>query len=205
MVRVDARNPAPLSMDEITPDQLAVIVRSAGDGDEAAWRTLVAAYSPRVFALIRAQCRDEELAEEITQSTFCTIATKLPEYDEVGRFESWLMRIAMNRLRDEMRRRKRHARPASESTLVGLAGEVDPPDRADDHGLPEGDLRTAIERLPDADREILYLRHVGGLSFKQLAEALETPMGALLARHHRALKKVREMLEGMQAERDDAE
>ena len=192
-------------MDEITPDQLAVIVRSAGDGDEAAWKTLVEAYSPRVFALVRAQCRDEELAEEITQSTFCTIATKLADYDEVGRFESWLMRIAMNRLRDEMRRRKRHARPASESTLVGLAGEVDPPDRADERGLPEGDLRTAIERLPDADREILYLRHVGGLSFKQLAEALKTPMGTLLARHHRALKKVREMLEGMQAEGDDAE
>ena len=192
-------------MDEITPDQLAVIVRSAGDGDEAAWRTLVEAFSPRVFALVRAQCRDEELAEEITQSTFCTIATKLADYDEVGRFESWLMRIAMNRLRDEMRRRKRHARPASESTLVGLAGEVVPPDRSDDHGLPEGDLRTAIERLPDADREILYLRHVGGLSFKQLAEALETPMGTLLARHHRALKKVREMLEGMQAEAPDAD
>ena len=192
-------------MDQTTPDQLAVIVRSAGDGDEAAWKTLVEAYSPRVFALVWAQCRDEELAEEITQSTFCTIATKLADYDEVGRFESWLMRIAMNRLRDEMRRRKRHARPASESTLVGLAGEVDPPDRADDQGLPEGDLRTAIERLPDADREILYLRHVGGLSFKQLAEALETPMGTLLARHHRALKKVREMLEGMQAEGDDAE
>ena len=103
-------------MDEITPDQLAVIVRSAGDGDEAAWRTLVEAFTPRVFALVRAQCRDEELAEEITQSTFCTIATKLADYDEVGRFESWLMRIAMNRLRDEMRRRKRHARPASEST-----------------------------------------------------------------------------------------
>ena len=205
MVRIDVRKPAPLSMDEITPDQLAVIVRSAGDGDEAAWRTLVEAFSPRVFALVRAQCRDEELAEEITQSTFCTIATKLADYDEVGRFESWLMRIAMNRLRDEMRRRKRHARPASESTLVGLAGEVDPPDRADDHGLPEGDLRTAIERLPDADREILYLRHVGGLSFKQLAEALETPMGTLLARHHRALKKVREMLEGMQAEAPDAD
>ena len=192
-------------MDEITPDQLAVIVRSAGDGDEAAWRTLVEVFSPRVFALVRAQCRDEELAKEITQSTFCTIATKLADYDEVGRFESWLMRIAMNRLRDEMRRRKRHARPASESTLVGLAGEVDPPDRADERGLPEGDLRTAIERLPDADREILYLRHVGGLSFKQLAEALKTPMGTLLARHHRALKKVREMLEGMQAEGDDAE
>jgi RNA polymerase sigma-70 factor (ECF subfamily) len=203
VVRIDARNPAPVPMDEITPDRLVMVVRSAGDGDEAAWRTLVEVYSPRVFALVRAQCRDEELAEEITQSTFCTIATKLADYDEVGRFESWLMRIAMNRLRDEMRRRKRHARPASESTLIGLAGEGDPPDQGGDEGLPEGDLRTAIEGLPDADREILYLRHVGGLSFKQLAEALETPMGTLLARHHRALKKVRESLEGMHAEDRD--
>ena len=109
VVRIDARNPAPVPMDEITPDRLVMVVRSAGDGDEAAWRTLVEVYSPRVFALVRAQCRDEELAEEITQSTFCTIATKLADYDEVGRFESWLMRIAMNRLRDEMRRRKRLA------------------------------------------------------------------------------------------------
>ena len=206
MVRIDVRNPAsPTDMDELTPDRLAVIVRSAGEGDEAAWRTLVEVFSPRVFALIRAQCRDEELAEEITQSAFCTIATKLADYDEVGRFESWLMRIAVNRLRDEMRRRKRHARPASESTLVGLAGEVDPPDRADDHGLPDGDLRTAIEGLPESDREILYLRHVGGLSFKQLAEALETPMGTLLARHHRALKKVRSTLEGLREEGHDGE
>ncbi len=192
------------SMDEITPDQLAVVVRSAGGGDEAAWRTLVETFSPRVFALLRAQCRDEELAEEITQSTFCTIASKLAGYDEVGRFEAWMMRIAMNRLRDEMRRRKRHARPASESTLIGLAGGIEAPDPTDARGLPEGDLKAAIERLPDADREILYLRHVGGLSFKQLSEALETPIGTLLARHHRALKKVRSLLEGMRSEpRDD--
>ena len=88
--------------------------------------------------------------------------------------------------------------------MIGLAGGIEAPDPTDARGLPEGDLKAAIERLPDADREILYLRHVGGLSFKQLSEALETPMGTLLARHHRALKKVRSLLEGMRSEpRDD--
>ena len=110
-------------MDEISPDQLAVLVVTAARGDEDAWRELVDRFAPRVFGLIRAQCRDEDLAEEITQSTFCTIAAKLRDYEEVGRFESWLMRIAMNRLRDEMRRRARQANPADEATLVGLAGD----------------------------------------------------------------------------------
>ncbi|RPG22335.1 MAG: sigma-70 family RNA polymerase sigma factor [Phycisphaera sp. TMED9] len=187
-------------MDEITPDQLATLVVTAGRGDEDAWRELVDRFAPRVFGLIRAQCRDEDLAEEITQSTFCTIAAKLRDYDEVGRFESWLMRIAMNRLRDEMRRRARQARPSDEATLVALAGEGG---RAEDVGtddLPAGPLREAIEQLPEADREVLYLRHVSGLSFKQLAEALDAPVGTLLARHHRALKKVKAILEGQESE-----
>ena len=130
-------------------------------------------------------------------STFCTIAAKLRDYEEVGRFESWLMRIAMNRFRDEMRRRARQANPADEATLVGLAGDGGRAEKGDEtDSLPAGPLREAIEQLPEADREVLYLRHVSGLSFKQLAEALDAPVGTLLARHHRALKKVKAILEG---------
>jgi DNA-directed RNA polymerase specialized sigma24 family protein len=95
--------------------------RAAG-GDEAAWQRIVEAYGPRVFGLIRAQCGNAELAEEISQSTFCTIVARIGQYTELGRFESWLFRIAMNRLRDEMRRRKRHAHPVETEALVGLAG-----------------------------------------------------------------------------------
>jgi RNA polymerase sigma-70 factor (ECF subfamily) len=189
----------PSGMDEISPDQLAALVVTAARGDEDAWRELVDRFAPRVFGLIRAQCRDEDLAEEITQSTFCTIAAKLRDYEEVGRFESWLMRIAMNRLRDEMRRRARQANPADEATLVGLAGDGGRSSEAvETDSLPAGPLREAIEQLPEADREVLYLRHVSGLSFKQLAEALGAPVGTLLARHHRALKKVKAILEGIQ-------
>ena len=181
-------------MSDLTPEQRAELLNRASSGDEDAWRTLVELYLPRVHAVVCAQCHDPELAEEITQSTFATIVTKLADYHEEGRFESWLFRIAMNRLRDEMRRRKRHARPTEEATLVSMAGGAS---TTDDHGA--SDLRErvmrAIGELPETDREVLILRHVSGLSFKEVSEALDTPLGTLLARHHRALKKMKVILE----------
>jgi RNA polymerase sigma-70 factor (ECF subfamily) len=166
---------------------------SAGDGH--AWHEIVELYLPRVFGLIRVQCGDPELAEEITQSTFCTIAAKITSYTEVGRFESWLFRIAMNRLKDEMRRRKRQARPMEDQALVGLAGasEQDDAERADPDQLRA--LREAMTQLSDADQHIIHLRHSAGLSFREIAEVLDQPLGTVLARQHRALKKLRELME----------
>ena len=61
-----------------TPDKetLQATLRRAAEGDEHAWSVIVFTYSRRVFGLIRAQCGDADLAEEITQSTFCTIVSK---------------------------------------------------------------------------------------------------------------------------------
>jgi RNA polymerase sigma factor (sigma-70 family) len=84
---------------------------AAARGDEYAWRQLIDAYSGRVYGLLFRQCGNAELSEEITQATFVKVVTKLGDYEDTGRFESWLFRIAMNRLRDEMRRRKRQANP----------------------------------------------------------------------------------------------
>ena len=56
------------------------------------------------------------------------MAQKIGSYEEFGRFDAWVFRIAMNRLRDEMRRRKRQARPMEEASLVGLGGSEPPPE-----------------------------------------------------------------------------
>ena len=154
---------------------------------------VVNAFAPRVHGLLRAQCRDDELAEEITQSTFCTIATKLGSYIENGRFEAWLFRIAMNRLRDEMRRRARQARTMDGEAFKRVAGASN-----NESGFVSVEvrdqLRLALSRMTEADREIIDLRHIGGLSFKALSDFYEEPVGTLLARHHRALKKLKAML-----------
>ena len=168
------------------------LVRAAA-GDSAAWRVVVNAFAPRVHGLLRAQCRDDELAEEITQSTFCTIATKLGSYIENGRFEAWLFRIAMNRLRDEMRRRARQGRTMDGEAFKRVAGASN-----NESGFVSVEvrdqLRLALSRMTEADREIIDLRHIGGLSFKALSDFYEEPVGTLLARHHRALKKLKAML-----------
>jgi RNA polymerase sigma-70 factor (ECF subfamily) len=174
----------------------AEVLARAARGDEAAWRSLVEAYSGRVYGLLRSQGADPELAEEIAQSTFCTLAQKLGDYVDAGRFESWLFRIAMNRLRDHARRRRRHAKPAGEGeVLEALAGAAPDPDegRAGEEDLKA--LRAAVARLSESDREVIDLRHVAGMSFKQMAEHLGEPLGTLLARHHRALAKLKAILE----------
>jgi DNA-directed RNA polymerase specialized sigma24 family protein len=62
-----------------------------------------------------------------------------------------------------------------------------------------------MDRLGAGDREILDLRHIGGLSFKALSDYFEEPIGTLLARHHRALRKLRAILEEMGVEGLDVE
>jgi RNA polymerase sigma-70 factor (ECF subfamily) len=168
---------------------------AAANGDEIAWRTIVEAYSFRVFALIRSKCANEDLAEEITQSTFCTIAQKLPTYTETGKFEAWLFRIAMNRLRDEMRRRKRHAIPMENELIGVLSGGVSDVQKDDEAVAQIQRLRVAVRQLSSSDQDIIHMRHSAGMSYKQIAEVLGEPLGTVLARQHRALKKLRSFMD----------
>lgn len=175
-------------------------LRAAVQGDQQAWWQLVQAYSGRVYGLIYRQCGDPELAEEITQITFVKMVGKLADYQERGKFESWVFRIALNRLRDEIRRRKRQAIPVdfveTPPEAIGQASDEAVPEAK----LMEQEQATALHRhvkdLPEADQEILYLRYTSELSFAQIAEVLDQPLGTVLARGHRALKKLRAKLEG---------
>lgn len=183
---------------------ISSLVAEAASGSSEAWARLVSGYGGRVFALVRSRCGDPELAEEVTQSVFATVAEKLGtagaagRYTEQGRFEAWLFRIAMNRVRDEARRRSRRAAAMTGLRLAGgdgSDGQADP-GKADPTGAA-GEVeavRAALARLSASDREVIELRHHGQLSFAQIAEVLHEPVGTLLARHHRALKKLRTMM-----------
>lgn len=181
---------------------LARLVRDAAAGDETAWERLVRGYSRRIYAMAQSRLRDPEAAEEITQSVFATLASTLrsgdaSRYQERGRFEPWLFRVTMNRVRDEGRRRRRDA-----TRTQRLAHGEPVPDRAGHSPAFDPDeitsLRDAVASLETRDREIIELRHHATLSFAQIAEMLGEPMGTVLARHHRALKKLRDRIENPQ-------
>jgi RNA polymerase sigma-70 factor (ECF subfamily) len=184
---------------EATPEpsepDLTRLLTLATRGDQQAWREIVALYAGRVFALAKSRIRRLDLAEEITQSVFFTVASKLGSggYAEQGRFEPWLFRVAINRIRDEIRRQRRQAEPTDPDALQALpqrsAGEADPMAEL----LPA--LRLALADLAEADREVIELRHHAGLAFNQIAQMLQEPLGTVLARHHRALRKLKDVLE----------
>lgn len=178
----------------LPPDSdLPRLLRDAASGDPRAWHELVHLYTKRVYALAKSRCRSHDVAEEITQSVFATLAERLgrQEYAELGKFEAWIFRITINRVRDHIRRLKR--RPATEPIHDDT---VQSDDTARAEGTPALDrLRGALHELPDADQEVVHLRHFAQLSFAQMADLLEEPVGTLLARHHRALKKLRTILE----------
>lgn len=193
------------------------VLRRAAQGNEEAWRMLVTAYTPRVYGLLVNQCRDRELAEELTQATFVKVVKKLNGtggYKETGRFESWLFRIAINNLRDEMRRRKRQATPtdmgpgassgrdeqtggwsvAQQTIVSGGPSMPDDPAQAVIQAEQIERLREAIKQLSPADQELIHLRHTAELSFAQIAEALDQPLGTVLSRGHRALGKLKKLM-----------
>lgn len=196
------------------------LLRLAAEGDADAWRSLIDEYTPRLFGLLMRQCGDRDLAEELTQATFVKLLVKLRErdaYTEQGQFDAWLFRIALNALRDEMRRRKRHATPmdmspantpdATPNAWAGLEPTVRAlgsphasihnfaPDHHALHAEALQQLEDAVAQLPDADREVLHLRHTAGLSFAEIAETLDQPLGTVLARAHRALAKLRKIMQ----------
>jgi RNA polymerase sigma-70 factor (ECF subfamily) len=171
---------------------LTTLLARACSGESRAWTDLVNIYAPRLFAFARARCKDAELAEEVTQSVLCTVALKLREggYQEQGKFDAWLFRIAVNRIRDAARARKR--KPATWRDGYDIA-ETNQPSTVQNAGVRS--LRAALETLSPLDREVIELRHHAGLSFRAIADLLEEPLGTLLARHHRALRKLKESLE----------
>lgn len=174
----------------------ALVARCAA-GEEDAWREFLDMYGRRVFALCKSRVRSPELAEEITQSVFATVAVKLRDggYADSGRFEAWLFRVAMNRVRDEIRRQRRAATPTDPEHFGSLGGARGAEEERADLSPDLERLREAMGSLSDADREVIELRHHGQMGFKEMAEMLDEPMGTLLARHHRALKKLRTALE----------
>jgi len=170
----------------------ASLAARAASGDASAWEALVRQYWRRVYALALSRLRNDHAAEEITQSVFVTVAEQLTTgaYSEAARFESWLFTITMNRVRDEARRRRRDDRAAADPRAAAPTSEPGPAPP----GESLAELRDAVCSLDQLDQDILRLRHQGGLAFRRIADVLGAPLGTVLARHHRALSKLRDLL-----------
>ncbi len=184
------------------PERLRAVIVSAQAGDEDAYRELLDTYSRRLYGyFLRATGRHHD-AEDLLGEIMLKLVSKLHKYDDRGRFEPWLFRIAANMVRDRIRRFKTRPTPTS----LSADGETGP-DRADqisaetdpvDDGLLAEEtserLQQALAKLDEMTREMILIRHFGQMSYKEIAELFQCPMGTALAKVHRGLKTLRRIL-----------
>ncbi len=185
------------------PDKLRALIHAARSGKEQAYGELLTAYGPRLYGYFYRATRSRDDAEDLVGEVMLRLVRRLGDYNEQGRFEPWLFSIAANLVRDRIRRSS--TRPTLASLNVesadgaSLAETVRDRDRPVEAGLERADiseaLNAALERLDEQARGMVLLRHFGQMSFREIAEVFECPLGTVLAKVHRALKALREMME----------
>ena len=169
-------------------------------GDEEAFRALVERHSRAVYRLAYRMTGNAHDAEDVVQDTFLKAFRRLGEFQERSQLSSWLHRIAANTAYDVLRARQRHA---EEPLLRGALGEeLDRPlpspevsaDRLVFGREVEHRVTKALKRLGPQERVTFVLRHVEGLSLKEIADAIGSDPNLVKQSVCRAVKKMREAL-----------
>ncbi len=174
------------------------LVELALDSDEEAFELLVKRYQRRLTAFLSQLVGDVELAKELTQEAFIRAWKALERYDSTYRFSTWIFRIGHNLGIDHLRRRRLKTVPIIREDREGAEIEVVLVDQAKDplghlkNSELAGVLRQAIEGLRPEYRELVLLRHFGGLSYQEIADLEGMPLGTVknkLFRAHSVLRK----------------
>lgn len=184
-------------------------VARAREGDQEAFRVLVERYQGRIHRLAQRVLRDEEQARDAVQDAFLKAYTHLGRFEGRSSFYTWLYRLSMN-LCIDLKRRDASGRMVATPELGDLERIVTIESRpaeerhwrsheeAPDEAVGRGELREAVARaitaLPEAARETLILREVEGLSYSEIAEAMDIPKGTVMSRLHYARRRVQEIL-----------
>ena len=194
----------------------ALLVERVKRGDVRAFEMLVVKYQRRVERLIGRMVRDVDLVQDIAQESFIRAYRALPQFRGDSAFYTWLYRIAVNTAKKALMDMKRDPLVLEASRSQGEDGEET--SRAEneltDGETPEALLaskqiaiavNTAIEALSEDLRQAITLREIEGLSYEEISEAMNCPIGTVRSRIFRAREaialKLRPLLDTREGER----
>jgi RNA polymerase sigma-70 factor (ECF subfamily) len=182
------------------------LVRRVQAGDQSAFNLLVLKYQHRVLKLVGRFVNDSAEAEDVAQEAFLKAYRALPSFRGDSAFYTWLYRIAINTAKNALVAQRR--RPVDFDLDLQDPEQFERQARLKESDTPEGVLLTdeirevverAMEQLPDDLRTAIVLRELEGLSYEEIAEAMDCPVGTVRSRIFRAReaidKKLRPLLD----------
>jgi RNA polymerase sigma-70 factor, ECF subfamily len=169
------------------PDgRLGDAIARAQAGDTNALHFLYVRYADEVYGYVNSIVRDDHAAEDLTQDVFVKLLPAIKKYEQRAvPFAGWLLRVARNAALDHLRSRRQIP---SENVRVSDPGD----EQVGSDRL--GSLRTAFERLPEDQREVMILRHIAGLTPGEIAGVLGKTESSVHGLHHRARLAVKDAL-----------
>ncbi len=190
------------AMDE--PDDDFRLVALAQQGDMVSYDILVTRHRGRIFAMIRNMIHQEADAWDLSQEVFIKAWRALPRFEAKAKFSTWIYRIAHNAVYDWVRKRKIHSagelndeifereRIDSASFTTPSGGES--PDDSMSHGELRVKIQIALGKLSAEHREVVVLKDVQGLSYKEIAEVMSCTLGTVMSRLFYARQKLQVLL-----------
>ncbi|HYM48510.1 MAG TPA: RNA polymerase sigma factor RpoE [Burkholderiaceae bacterium] len=174
------------------------LVERVQRGDKAAFDLLVVKYQRKIFRLLSRLIRDSAEIEDVAQEAFVKAYRALPNFRGDSAFYTWLYRIAINTAKNYLVSQGRRA-PTSTQTDVEDAETFDDGDHLRDLNTPDSMLVTkqvaeavnrAIDQLPEDLRTAIVLRELEGLSYEEIAESMQCPIGTVRSRIFRAREAI---------------
>jgi RNA polymerase sigma-70 factor (ECF subfamily) len=178
----------------------AVLVERAVAGDQRAYELLVIKYQRRIERLIANMVRDTNLVQDIAQETFLRAWRALHQFRGEAQFYTWLYRIAVNTAKRALLEKKRD--PVIIEASMQNTDDDETLHRANElttEATPESELaareivaavNAAMEALPQDLRQAVTLREIEGLSYEEIAEAMDCPIGTVRSRIFRAREAI---------------
>jgi RNA polymerase sigma-70 factor (ECF subfamily) len=173
----------------------AALVARLRNSDVGAFEELVIAYQHRVFAVAARMLRNRAEAEDVAQEVFLRVHRSIREFRGDAKLSTWIYaitsRLCLTRLATPERRLVREDEQALERVSGGSGGADEEVERRQ----LQAALHQAIATLPDAQRIVVVLRDLEGLSYEEIAQALDLELGTVRSRLHRARHELKDRLE----------
>lgn len=184
----------------MTDAEFEQCIRQILDDEKDGLRKIYEAYIGYIYSVVFDVLKNRENAEDVSADFFIKLWDIAKSYKAGSGHKGWMIRIARNMAIDYLRKRKREeltdmmedASSESESDSYGSSiygGNTSSP--VEDEVISDTSLKEALEMLNDKEREVINMKVLADMTFKEIAELTETPMGTITWRYQSALKKLR--------------
>lgn len=197
----------------IVKEQQETLILRCQEGDRQAFMELVQTYQNMVFAVLYRLLKDREEIEDLAQEVWVKVYQSIRKLKSPAAFRSWLHRIALNAFRDRMRQKGNQIAFSLDDSFQMDNGdsiqlELEAPGLLPEEELLQGEwqehLEAAIMELPPSHRAVIVMREIQGLSYEEIAYAMDISLGTVKSRIARAREKLIIRLSAYMKEKEES-